>query len=90
MLLERVALCGLAVHAAEIDRGERLREGACELLRATDKRVDRAHGRLLSASKALATVRKLLGPALPRLNPLGAPARPGAPAGTCHPLPAAG
>jgi hypothetical protein len=90
MLLERVALCGLAVHAAEIDRGERLREGASELLRAADKRVDRAHGRLLSASKALATVRKLLGPALPSLNLLGAPADNETPDGTRQALPAVG
>jgi hypothetical protein len=89
LLIERVALCWLACHAAEIDRGERLWEGASELLRAADKRVDRAHARLLSATKVLATVRNLLGPAVPRFNLLGAPACPGAPAGTGHPLPAA-
>ena len=82
LLIKRLGLCWLACHAAEIDRGERLREGASELLKAADKRVDRAHGRLLSATKALATVRKLLGPTLPRLALLGAPADNETPDGT--------
>lgn len=73
LLITRVVLCWLACHAAEIDRGDLLKNGASELLKAADKRVDRAHARLLSATKTLAIVRKLSGPALPRLALLGAP-----------------
>jgi hypothetical protein len=74
LLIKRVGLCWLAVHAAEIDRGELLRGGASELLKAADQRVNRAHARLLSVTKALATVRKLLGPAVPKLTLVPAPA----------------
>jgi hypothetical protein len=42
----------------------------------------------LSATKALATVRKLIGPALPRLGLLGAPGGCGTPEEACA-LPAA-
>jgi hypothetical protein len=73
LLIKRVALCWLAVHAAEIDRGERLQAGASELLKAADQRVSRAHARFVTATKALATVRKLLGPAAPKLTLLPAP-----------------
>ncbi len=73
LLITRVALCWLACHAAEIDRGDLLKSGAGELLKAADKRVDRAHARLLSATKTLAIVRKLSTPALPRLALLRVP-----------------
>ena len=56
-------MCWLACHAAEIDRAALLQNASSELLRVADKRVDRAHGRLMSATKTLATVRKLIAPA---------------------------
>jgi hypothetical protein len=79
LLIKRVGLCWLACHVAEIDRGELLRGGAGELLKAADKRVDRAHARLLTATKALATVRRLLGSVTPKLTMLPAPSDCGAP-----------
>jgi hypothetical protein len=63
LLIKRLVLCWLACHAAEVERAELLQGGASELLKAADKRVDRAHGRLLTTTRALATVRKLLAPA---------------------------
>jgi hypothetical protein len=88
LLITRLALCWLACHAAEIDRGELLRGGASELLKAADKRVDRAHSRLLAATKALATVRKMLGPATPRLTLLCTPTEHGTPDSVHQPIPA--
>ncbi len=61
LLIRRVVLCWLSCHAAEVDRADLLREGGSESARAAaDKRVDRAHARFLSATKALATLRKLM------------------------------
>ena len=56
-MIRRVALCWLACHAAEIDRAALLSGTGGELLKAADKRVDRAHLRLITATKTLATVR---------------------------------
>ena len=63
LLIRRLVLCWLACHAAEIDRAGLLPNGSGELLKMADKRVDRAHGRLMSATKTLATVRRLVTPA---------------------------
>jgi len=90
LLIKRLALCWLACHAAEINRGELLRGGPSELLKAADKRVDRAHARLLSATKSLAIVRKLLGPPIPRLNLLSVSTNGRTPDGVRQALPAAG
>ena len=68
LLIRRLVLCWLACHAAEVERGELLRGGTGEPLRAADRRVDRAHGRLLTATKALATVRKLIAPPVPAFS----------------------
>ena len=62
LLIQRLVLCWLACHAAEIERASLLQNASSELLKAADKRVDRAHGRLMSATKTLATVRKLIAP----------------------------
>ena len=70
LLVRRVALCWLACHAAEIDRAAVLSGSPGELLKAADKRVDRAHGRLMTATKTLATVRKLVTPTLKLINPI--------------------
>jgi hypothetical protein len=87
LLIKRVGLCWLALHSAEIERGERLRGGPPDLLKAADQRVSRAHARLLTATKALATVRRLLGPAVPRPDLL--PAHDETPNTTRRALPAA-
>jgi hypothetical protein len=73
LLIQRVVLCWLACHAAEVERAERLQSGTSELLKAADKRVDRAHTRFLSATKALASVRKLLAPSVPKVALLTVP-----------------
>jgi hypothetical protein len=73
LLIQRLVLCWLACHAAEVERIELLQNGAPELLRAADKRVDRAHARLMSAIKTLATVRKLITTSPPTFGLLAAP-----------------
>jgi hypothetical protein len=56
LLVRRLVLCWLVAHHAELDRAALLQRNASEVARAAvEKRVDRAHHRLLSASKALAT-----------------------------------
>jgi hypothetical protein len=74
LLIQRVTLCWLACHAAEVERGGLLQSRANESLKAADKRVDRAHARLLTATKALATVRRLITPAFPKLILVNPPA----------------
>jgi hypothetical protein len=65
LLVRRVVLCWLAAHQADLERLELAHGHAAEALRAAaEKRANRAHARFLSASKALATVRKLLRPEL--------------------------
>src|SRR5207247_1024900 len=55
LLVGRVALCWLSVHAAEVSRVEKLAGGAPEpSRRAAELRVDRAHARFLSAARTLA------------------------------------
>jgi hypothetical protein len=73
LLIRRLVLCWLATNAAEVERAELLQAGKAELLKAADKRVDRAHTRLLSATKALASVRKLLAPSVPKVALLTVP-----------------
>jgi hypothetical protein len=73
LLIQRLALCWLACHAAEVERAEFLQGGAGERLKAADKRVDRAHVRLMTATKTLATVRKLITPVTLKLAPLVEP-----------------
>jgi hypothetical protein len=73
LLIQRVVLCWLACHTAEVERAELLQGGTSELLKAADKRVDRAHARFLSATKALASVRKLLAPSVPKVALLTVP-----------------
>lgn len=61
LLIRRVVLCWLSCHAAEVEHAGLLREGVSESARSSaDKRVDRAHARFLSATRALATLRKLM------------------------------
>jgi hypothetical protein len=69
LLIRRVVLCWLATHQADIERATLLQGNTSEAVRtAADKRVDRAHARFLSATKTLATVRKLLKPGLSPLD----------------------
>jgi len=64
LLADRVTLCWLAAHLAEVDQAERARQQgvASAEARAAVQRLDRAHARLLSACRSLATVQKLLRP----------------------------
>jgi hypothetical protein len=65
LLADRVALCWLAVHQADLDRATALKAGtaATPARKMTEARADRAHARYLSATKALATCQTLLRPA---------------------------
>lgn len=62
-LVERIVLCWLAVHDAEL-RAAMMADAAPEQSRFWEKRIDHAHKRHLSAIKTLATVRKLALPAV--------------------------
>jgi hypothetical protein len=64
LLADRVVLCWAEAHHGDIDVvGRQMRgAGADPAAAAALKRLDRAHARFLSASKALATVRRLLRP----------------------------
>lgn len=65
VLIARLVVCWVGCYAAENDRAARLLEPNPESSRtAAEKRLDRAHARLISAAKALATVRKLVRPGL--------------------------
>ena len=70
LLVERVVLSWLEVHYGDIDLAQHLlrQPGASPATQAAQKRLDRAQVRFLTASKALATVQKLLGPARPTLE----------------------
>ena len=62
MLVERIICCWLQVN--EADRSFRTREGGGTLAQGEywQRRLDRAHRRFLQSIKALAQIRKLLGP----------------------------
>ncbi len=64
LLANRVALCWLMVHYADATYAQRTHEGtlSLELGDYFQRRQDRAHRRYLTALKALAQVRRLLGP----------------------------
>ena len=61
LLCGRVALCWLHMNAAEVDYVSRLNGASVTSpsARAALQRLDRAHSRFLSASRTLATVRRL-------------------------------
>jgi hypothetical protein len=63
LLAERIALCWLALHDAEI-RFAQMTDLSIRQAEYWQNRIDRAHRRYLSAIKALATVRKLAVPVL--------------------------
>src|SRR5262249_31399952 len=64
LLIERIGLCWLAVHHAELDAASALKkdQGASSLSLYAQKRLDSCHRRYLLAIRQLATVRKLLRP----------------------------
>ena len=65
LLVRRVVLCWLACLQAEVERVGLLQGNAAEVLRAAaDRRVYRAHVRLLASAKSLATVHRLVRPGL--------------------------
>jgi len=63
LLAERIALCWLALHDAEI-RFAHMKELSIPQAEYWQNRIDRAHRRYLSAIRTLATVRKLAVPVL--------------------------
>ena len=63
LLADRVALCWLALHDAEI-RFAQAKDLTIKQAEFWQKRIDCAHRRYLSAIKTLATVRRLAFPAL--------------------------
>jgi hypothetical protein len=67
LLADRVAVCWVAAHQADLDLAGRLQggSGAGPAARAAQRRADSASRRLLSAAKTFATVQKLLRPAEP-------------------------
>jgi hypothetical protein len=75
LLIDRIALSWLAVYHSDIDLAHYLLKGADALpaVQAASKRLDRSHARFLAAVRTLATVRKLVKPAL---SPLELAARP--------------
>ena len=64
LLIERIGLCWLAVHFAEIDAADaRLKDqGLTSASLFSQKRLDSAHRRYLHAIRGLATIRRLLKP----------------------------
>ena len=66
LLANRVALCWLQVHYADTAYAQRNHEAtvSLELGEYYQRRQDQAHRRYLSAIKALAQVRRLLGPSV--------------------------
>lgn len=77
LLADRVALCSLAVHVAELELLKLLKTepGDAPTVRAADRRLNSAQGRFLAATKALATAQKLLRPAPSVLELLGGSSR---------------
>jgi hypothetical protein len=63
LLAERIALCWLSVHDAEV-RFAQAKDLSINQATFWQKRIDSAHRRYLSAIKTLATVRKLALPAV--------------------------
>jgi hypothetical protein len=66
ILIDRVVACWLQASYADFQRGEHLKKGSYSFAqgRYDEDRQDRAHRRLLQAAKTLATVRRLLAPAV--------------------------
>jgi hypothetical protein len=62
LLVERIALCWLQVQQADLMAAQMLAKSSPVQESWVQQRQDRAQGRLLSAIKALAQVRKLLRP----------------------------
>jgi hypothetical protein len=63
LLADRIALCWLAVHDAEV-RFAQAKDLTIKQAEFWQKRIDASHRRYLSAVKALATIRKLTVPAV--------------------------
>ncbi len=61
---QNVAICWLAVYEAEITAGKKGKKKVSPQAEHCDRRRDRAHRRYQAALRTLATVRKLLRPAL--------------------------
>jgi hypothetical protein len=87
LLVDRIVICWLAVHADELALADHRRElpSASPAVRAAQQRLDAAHRRLLTSLKALAQIKKLL---RPPLSPVDMLARtvPETTAGTSSPL----
>jgi hypothetical protein len=75
VLIDRVCLSWMAAYYGDLDLANHLIEGsgAGPAAQAAQKRLDRAHNRLLAAVKALATVQTLIRPALSPLDVLNRP-----------------
>jgi hypothetical protein len=75
LLIDRIALSWLAVYHSDIDLAHYLLNNphALPAVQAASKRLDRAHARFLAAVRTLATVRKLVKPALSPLELAGRP-----------------
>jgi hypothetical protein len=67
ILVQRVVLCRLQAHAADLEAA-RLDQGVNPHGPHAQRRQDAAHKRLLAAVKQLAVVRKLLAPSLPPIT----------------------
>jgi hypothetical protein len=63
LLADRIALCWLSVHDAEI-RFAQSKDLTCKQVECWQRRIDAGHRRYLSAIRTLATVRKLTLPSL--------------------------
>ena len=65
LLVDRVCLCWLAVNHADIDLAQKLlaSPGASPASQAAQRRLDAAHRRFITATKALAVLQKLTRPA---------------------------
>jgi hypothetical protein len=66
VLIDRLVACWLQANYADWQHGEKLKKGSYSFAegRYNEERQDRAHRRLLQAAKTLATVRRLLAPAV--------------------------
>lgn len=73
LLIDRVCVCWVEVYYGDVEQAQLLLRSpqAADAAAASTKRLDRAHARFLSAFKALATVTKLVRPALSPLDLLG-------------------
>jgi hypothetical protein len=65
LLVDRTCLCWLAVNHADIDLAQKLlaNPGTSPVSQAAQRRLDAAHRRFITATKALATLQKLVRPA---------------------------